>query len=215
MGAPDALFLAGDSTTVCDAPRPPPPPPARAGRQALPRAAGAARVDACAAPRQRSARGRGLPAARHCATRCPASAKNSRASRACVPPHPGGDGSSRLLLDLADGQSVEAVLLPKGGLCVSTQVGCAVGCVFCMTGREGLKRHLGSAEIVAQVALARAHAPGEEGRLHGHGRARAQPRGGDGRDRAAGHRGRHRPQEPRLLDGGRSALRSSGCPGGG
>jgi len=73
--------------------------------------------------------------------------------------HPGGDGSSRLLLDLADGQSVEAVLLPKGGLCVSTQVGCAVGCVFCMTGREGLKRHLGSAEIVAQVALARAIRP--------------------------------------------------------
>ncbi len=73
--------------------------------------------------------------------------------------HPGGDGSSRLLLDLADGQSVEAVLLPKGGLCVSTQVGCAVGCVFCMTGREGLKRHLGSAEIVAQVALARSIRP--------------------------------------------------------
>ena len=73
--------------------------------------------------------------------------------------HPGSDGSSRLLLDLADGQSVEAVLLPKGGLCVSTQVGCAVGCVFCMTGREGLKRHLGSAEIVAQVALARTLRP--------------------------------------------------------
>ena len=73
--------------------------------------------------------------------------------------HPGSDGSSRLLLDLADGQSVEAVLLPKGGLCVSTQVGCAVGCVFCMTGREGLKRHLGSAEIVAQVAHARALRP--------------------------------------------------------
>jgi 23S rRNA (adenine2503-C2)-methyltransferase len=40
-------------------------------------------------------------------------------------------------------------------LCVSTQVGCAVGCVFCMTGREGLLRQVGSAEIVAQVALAR------------------------------------------------------------
>jgi 23S rRNA (adenine2503-C2)-methyltransferase len=47
------------------------------------------------------------------------------------------------------------VLLPRGGLCVSTQVGCAVGCVFCMTGRDGLLRQLGSAEIVAQVALAR------------------------------------------------------------
>jgi 23S rRNA (adenine2503-C2)-methyltransferase len=68
---------------------------------------------------------------------------------------PGADGSARLLLELADGQSVESVLLPRDGLCVSTQVGCAVGCAFCMTGREGLKRQLGSAEIVAQVALAR------------------------------------------------------------
>ena len=69
--------------------------------------------------------------------------------------HAGDDGSERLLVELADGQSVESVLLPRGGLCVSTQVGCAVGCLFCMTGREGLLRQLGSAEIVAQVALAR------------------------------------------------------------
>ena len=69
--------------------------------------------------------------------------------------HPGADGSSRLLVALGDGQAVESVLLPRGGLCVSTQVGCAVGCVFCMTGRDGLLRQLGSAEIVAQVALAR------------------------------------------------------------
>ena len=48
--------------------------------------------------------------------------------------HPAGDGSVRLLVALSDGQSVESVLLPRGGLCVSTQVGCAVGCVFCMTG---------------------------------------------------------------------------------
>jgi 23S rRNA (adenine2503-C2)-methyltransferase len=69
--------------------------------------------------------------------------------------HPGEDGSARLLVELADGQTVESVLLPRDGLCVSTQVGCAVGCVFCMTGRDGLLRQLGSAEIVAQVALAR------------------------------------------------------------
>ena len=69
--------------------------------------------------------------------------------------HAGADGSSRLLVELTDGQTVESVLLPKGGLCVSTQVGCAVGCVFCMTGRDGLLRQLGSAEIVAQVVLAR------------------------------------------------------------
>jgi len=69
--------------------------------------------------------------------------------------HPAEDGSARLLLALADGQTVESVLLPRGGVCVSTQVGCAVGCVFCMTGQSGLLRQLGSAEIVAQVALAR------------------------------------------------------------
>jgi 23S rRNA (adenine2503-C2)-methyltransferase len=69
--------------------------------------------------------------------------------------HAGEDGSQRLLLQLTDGQTVESVLLPRGGLCVSTQVGCAVGCVFCMTGQGGLLRQLGSAEIVAQVALAR------------------------------------------------------------
>ncbi|MDP9044680.1 MAG: RNA methyltransferase [Pseudomonadota bacterium] len=73
--------------------------------------------------------------------------------------HPGDDGSERLLVELADGQTVESVLLPRGGVCVSTQVGCAVACVFCMTGRGGLVRQLGSAEIVAQVVLARARRP--------------------------------------------------------
>ena len=73
--------------------------------------------------------------------------------------HPGADGSARLLVELGDGQTVESVLLPRGGLCVSTQVGCAVGCVFCMTGQGGLLRQLGSAEIVAQVALARSLRP--------------------------------------------------------
>ena len=68
---------------------------------------------------------------------------------------PGADGSERLLVELGDGQTVESVLLPRAGLCVSTQAGCAVGCRFCMTGRSGLLRQLGSAEIVAQVALAR------------------------------------------------------------
>jgi 23S rRNA (adenine2503-C2)-methyltransferase len=74
--------------------------------------------------------------------------------------YPADDGSARLLVALADGQTVESVLLPRaGGLCVSTQVGCAVGCVFCMTGQGGLLRQLGSAEIVAQVALARTLRP--------------------------------------------------------
>ena len=69
--------------------------------------------------------------------------------------HVAADGATRLLVRLADGETVESVLLPGDGLCVSTQAGCAVGCVFCMTGRGGLARQLGSAEIVAQVALAR------------------------------------------------------------
>ena len=73
--------------------------------------------------------------------------------------HPGADGSERLLVELADGQTVESVLLPREGLCISSQVGCAVGCRFCMTGRDGLVRQLGSAEMVAQVALARARRP--------------------------------------------------------
>jgi len=73
--------------------------------------------------------------------------------------HPGADGSARLLVELSDGQLVESVLLPRDGLCVSSQVGCAVGCVFCMTGKSGLLRQLGSAEIVAQVALARRFRP--------------------------------------------------------
>ena len=69
--------------------------------------------------------------------------------------HPAEVGVARLLIELHDGQMVESVLLPRGGLCVSTQVGCAVGCTFCMSGRAGLQRQLGSAEIVAQVVLAR------------------------------------------------------------
>jgi len=69
--------------------------------------------------------------------------------------HPASDGSERLLVGLADGQMVESVLLPRDGLCISSQVGCAVGCVFCMTGKSGLLRQLTSAEMVAQVVLAR------------------------------------------------------------
>ena len=76
-----------------------------------------------------------------------------------VSEHPGEDGSRRLLLALHDGQTVESVLLPREGVCVSTQVGCAVGCRFCMTGQDGLIRQLGSAEIVAQVIQARRLAP--------------------------------------------------------
>jgi 23S rRNA (adenine2503-C2)-methyltransferase len=73
--------------------------------------------------------------------------------------HPGEDGSARLLVGLADGQTVESVLLPRDGVCVSSQVGCAVGCQFCMTGQDGLIRQVTSGEIVAQVVLARTRRP--------------------------------------------------------
>jgi 23S rRNA (adenine2503-C2)-methyltransferase len=73
--------------------------------------------------------------------------------------HPAEDGSARLLVGLADGQTVESVLLPRDGVCVSSQVGCAVGCRFCMTGQAGLVRQVTSGEIVAQVVLARRQRP--------------------------------------------------------
>ncbi|MFO1326256.1 MAG: RNA methyltransferase [Rubrivivax sp.] len=76
-----------------------------------------------------------------------------------VAEHPSPDGGARLLVRLADGQAVEATRLPRDGLCVSTQIGCAVGCTFCRSGQDGLLRQLGSAEIVAQVVAARARAP--------------------------------------------------------
>jgi 23S rRNA (adenine2503-C2)-methyltransferase len=74
-----------------------------------------------------------------------------------------GDGTSKLLVGLADGESVECVLIPEDDrrtACVSTQVGCGVGCVFCASGAEGVTRNLSAAEIVEQVLLARARAGG-------------------------------------------------------
>ncbi len=67
------------------------------------------------------------------------------------------DGTEKLLFRLDDGNSVEGVLIPGPGrltLCVSTQVGCASGCLFCRTGEKGLVRNLTAAEIVNQVFAA-------------------------------------------------------------
>ena len=65
------------------------------------------------------------------------------------------DGLTRkFLLRLADGQTIETVLMGYTGrstACVSTQAGCAMGCVFCATGQMGFVRHLRAGEIVAQV----------------------------------------------------------------
>ena len=68
---------------------------------------------------------------------------------------PSSDGLTRkFLLRLADGQTIETVLMGYPGrftACVSTQAGCAMGCVFCATGQMGFVRHLRPGEIVAQV----------------------------------------------------------------
>jgi 23S rRNA (adenine2503-C2)-methyltransferase len=65
------------------------------------------------------------------------------------------DGQTvKTLFQLLDGKSIEAVLMryeKRNTLCISTQAGCAMGCVFCATGQMGFKRHLSSGEIVAQV----------------------------------------------------------------
>jgi 23S rRNA (adenine2503-C2)-methyltransferase len=64
------------------------------------------------------------------------------------------DGTIKFLWAFADGHAVESVLIPEGRrrtLCISSQSGCAYGCVFCATGRMGFKRHLAPWEIVAQV----------------------------------------------------------------
>ncbi|MDY0355012.1 MAG: 23S rRNA (adenine(2503)-C(2))-methyltransferase RlmN [Sedimentisphaerales bacterium] len=75
------------------------------------------------------------------------------------------DGSRKYLFELADGERVEAVLLRDGDrqtLCVSTQVGCAMGCAFCATARIGLRRNLTAGEITDQVNRAEADA----GKIH-------------------------------------------------
>ena len=72
---------------------------------------------------------------------------------------PSGDGVTRkFLLRLRDGQEIETVLMGYAGrytACLSTQAGCAMGCVFCATGQMGFVRHLRPGEIVAQVHHAR------------------------------------------------------------
>jgi len=64
------------------------------------------------------------------------------------------DGSRKYLFVLKDGNTIESVLIPERNhytLCISTQVGCAMGCRFCMTGKNGLTRNLSKAEILDQI----------------------------------------------------------------
>ena len=71
------------------------------------------------------------------------------------------DGTRRYLLRLRDGQTVESVLIPtpdRVTFCVSSQIGCALGCTFCLTGQMGLIRDLSAGEIVSQVMVLRREA---------------------------------------------------------
>lgn len=68
------------------------------------------------------------------------------------------DGSQKYLFRLKDGLGIESVLIPEKDhytLCISTQVGCAMGCRFCMTAASGLLRNLTAGEIIGQILAAR------------------------------------------------------------
>ncbi len=70
---------------------------------------------------------------------------------------PSGDGSTKLVLELTDGKRIECVHMPRRvrnprvTYCISSQVGCAMGCTFCATGSMGIVRNLSAGEIVGQV----------------------------------------------------------------
>lgn len=67
------------------------------------------------------------------------------------------DGTEKVLFRLEDGEGIESVLIPEEGrrtLCVSTQAGCALSCVFCATGATGFRRNMTSAEIIHQACFA-------------------------------------------------------------
>lgn len=69
------------------------------------------------------------------------------------------DGTRKYLIGFGDGQSVEAVAIPARDrltLCISSQVGCAIGCTFCHTATQGLKRHLKPFEVVGQLLAVQA-----------------------------------------------------------
>lgn len=72
------------------------------------------------------------------------------------------DGTQKLLLEAPDGGTVECVLMPDAervSTCISSQVGCGMGCVFCASGLGGLKRNLTSQEILQQVLILRNQLP--------------------------------------------------------
>lgn len=71
--------------------------------------------------------------------------------------HTSADGTRKWLLDVGQGNAIETVYIPednRGTLCVSTQAGCAVNCLFCSTGKQGFSRNLTAAEIIGQLWMA-------------------------------------------------------------
>ena len=82
------------------------------------------------------------------------------------------DGTKKLLIGFEDGNSVETVLIPATGRftqCISTQVGCAMGCAFCASGSRGVVRSLTADEIVAEVMMAQHLFATEENKRQGSG----------------------------------------------
>jgi 23S rRNA (adenine2503-C2)-methyltransferase len=87
---------------------------------------------------------------------------------------PSADGSTRLVLETSDGHKIEAVHMPRPHVkvprttfCISSQVGCAMGCTFCATGTMGIVRNLSAGEIVGQVlALMQALGPSSAQQLN-------------------------------------------------
>ena len=79
------------------------------------------------------------------------------------------DGTEKLLLTLQDGHRIECVLLRDGhrrSICISSQVGCAMGCVFCASGLDGVERNLTSGEIMEQMLRLQQLLPAEERLSH-------------------------------------------------
>ena len=79
------------------------------------------------------------------------------------------DGTEKLLLQWPDGGRIECVLLRDGirrSICVSTQVGCAMGCVFCASGLDGVERNLSAGEIVEQMLRLQQNLPVQERLSH-------------------------------------------------
>ncbi len=75
------------------------------------------------------------------------------------------DGTEKLLLQLQDNNRIECVLLRDGdrrSICISSQVGCAMGCVFCASGLDGVERNLTTGEIIEQIVQLQALLPAEE-----------------------------------------------------